>query len=117
MSEKKRIVFETYVDLQIIPSTIEESWDRFTVQLRVDGELTARSKDHLEGVSAEALKQMIADGTVEINLVNRAAPIDWDKVWSHYDDHHYLDLRLDDGSQQRPNIEIRYGDDKEDGDS
>ena len=77
-----RLDFETNIALEIIPSTIELHDDgAHTVQLRIDGALTAKvfQASH-PNKNLDSLKQLIADGLVEFTLVNKAAPVDWHKV-------------------------------------
>ena len=74
--------FETNIALEVIPSTIElDPFGAHTVQLRIDGVLTAKcveaSHQHW---GLESWNQAIARGDVELKLVNKAAPVDWHKV-------------------------------------
>ena len=77
-----RLDFETNIALEIIPSTIElDPFGAHTVQLRINGALTAKVSDPQGGLqNHDLLKQLIASGKVEFTLVNKAAPVDWHKV-------------------------------------
>lgn len=67
--------------MEIIPSTIElDPFGAHTVQLRIDGALTAKVSDPRVGENLDLLQQLIASGKVKFTLVNKAAPVDWHKV-------------------------------------
>jgi hypothetical protein len=77
-----RLDFETNIALEVIPSTIKlDLFGAHTAQLRIDGILTAKcvGMSH-ENMNLDYLKKLIASGDVELELVNKAAPIDWHKV-------------------------------------
>lgn len=66
------MTFESNISLDIIPSTITTQSDgTHTVQLKLDGILTATSDAPLEGMSDEQLRQAVAKGDIQVKLVNR----------------------------------------------
>lgn len=68
----KSITFVANISLDIIPSTIRTQSDgTHTVQLKLDGILTATSDAALEGMSDEQLRQAVAKGDIQVKLVNR----------------------------------------------
>lgn len=66
------ITFEANISLDIIPSTITLQSDGTpSVQLKLDGILTAKSDTTFVGLNEEQLREAVAAGDIKIKLVNR----------------------------------------------
>ena len=72
MSKPNQMTFEANISLDIIPSTITMQSDgTHTVQLKLDGILTATSDDVFVGLNDEQLREAVAEGDIQVKLVNR----------------------------------------------
>lgn len=68
------MTFEANIKLATIPSTIKRQSDgSYNVQLKLDGIMTAKSHDGDLGLSDEEIQTMVANGDIEVVLVNRSA--------------------------------------------